>query len=328
MLQSIYKQISRTSGRWNSLVAPLTSVVLCGCAVVHPYVKPLSQPDWSKGLPAVVDKGNELTTNLVNMRQSVHNFDFWSGALLIGTGIGTAGLGVYGAGRDVITGTAIGAGTIVAGRTYVPMAERQKIYSTAVSAVQAALTNAIGQDAFALRNVPPRPHDFGSLDSDFTASAGEKLTTFQSLALLQTRAALDDAHHAEELLASAEAQVQQSKLDLPHTLFETLSDIVTTVNSQIASEVLDPNAALAAATNKLGARNKQISIDIDQANKLLDRAEDKASMAGNATRLSLDSAEKFQSQGFDGKFQNLGEMIETDKRRLHDLEVLTGHFSY
>ena len=327
MTNSNYNRCSRASRRWSSLVALSTSAVMCGCAVLHPYIKPLPQPDWTKvQLSDVVNTGNALTTDLVNNRQSLHNFDFWSGALLIGTGIGTAGLGLYGAGRDVITATAIGAGTIVAGRTYVPMTERQKIYATAVTAVQAALTNALQQNAFALHHIPSKSTDFMALNKQFSDSTGESLTSFQSLALLQTQAALHDAANADALLTSMEAQVQNAKAGLPHTLFETLSDIVTTVNSQIASEVLDPNAALSAATNKLGAVKHQISTEIDQANTLLDRADDKAAMARNATMLSLDKPDKFESLGFNDAFQQLEQMIGTDKRRLNDLEAFSGYF--
>ncbi len=256
-----------------SLLLGWVCLSLSGCAVTRPFLKEVGPAP--SGYTCALEQANALRDEVTKKRQGLHDFEFWSGAALIGTGIATAGLGAYGANQEALIGTALAAGTIAAGRTYVPVRTRKGIYNTSLEAIEKskAETSEMKQPS-----KPTSPNASVVINS-VPSSASSSRTLF-SMA--------DRLNEAWRLSSAVDEAIKKFNDDRPKLLHEALRTIVATANRALADEVLDPSAALAAATNVINEAKKPIERNQTQALRTLQRFRDLEDVA----TIMIDQAER------------------------------------
>lgn len=211
------------------IVSVLLSAIVLGttpgCAITKPFVKQgqdtLTQVGEAKRYEEAVALANCIREEIVKKQTSLHNFEFWSGATLLGVGIASAGLGVFGASHDALIGTALGGGAIVGVKSYVPIKERKKIYNDALDTIEKA--KVLSAKFETSKDPLPFPED-------------------------------NSANEARYLVAQANDYIRQANTfneTRGENLLNALKDIVLATNKRLTEETLNAGEALAAATKKL-----------------------------------------------------------------------------
>lgn len=265
------------------------SLLLEGCAVLQPFIGDTQSKASAKHKcqacptpPAVfpvvtydeaLKQATDLTSEITKKRQGLHDFKFWSGASMVGAGIATAGLGAYGANRDLLIGAALVTGTIVGGRTYVPINDRQKIYNTALTSIQDAVQGTVVIETN------------GQSDGGKSFAASMKIVEV-NLERVKVNTALkyfltQPYFQANTKVASVQTLAAKFNADSNRAdlLMKALIKIVNTANNSLVDEVLDPATAIAAATNDIGKARQKVADAKKEAEKLVEALPEKMLIA-------------------------------------------------
>lgn len=313
-----------------SKALPLVFVLMTGCAVVNPYVSSPPIPEKPVDYDKVLKLALATKAEIIEDRKSLQQFKFWSGAVLIGTGVAGAALGTMGGTQDAILGTAIGAGGVVAGRTYVPVEDRQRIYNQGIHAIDCAM-NATDTDVksmVTLKNFSPFPTaaDLNIIDFDAAGNPKGALTPIQVLAFSEEMSAETKFVEADRAIQTAQQEV--ASFDRADALYMALTKIVLTINQQLTSEILDPNAAIAAATNHIGAKITKINTQIHKAEEAIERGEERV-MAGqkvlNVGGFPADKRFSIYSQPVDDRKRKIQELKNIAERLSECMQGSGGH---
>lgn len=268
------------------IATALTVVLLCGslagCAVVKPFVPPPekltveSSPAPTDEYDAVVRMADALRAEVLKKRKSLYNFDFWSGSILLGAGLAGAGLGLYGGSYDAIVGTALGAGAVVGGRTYVSIGTRKGIYNDALKGIESAKTGTLEMS-------PSTTDTFSKLMASFNGAPSLKDTPPHAYVLFMAAAA--NAEALSTSLAAFNAPANRA-----NNLRKALQNIVLTANEALVNQVLDPSAALTAATQHIKTARQNVAALKQEADgsvkalKLVERFEELNSQAKSSVQ--------------------------------------------
>jgi hypothetical protein len=261
---------------------------------------------------------NSVKREIAEKQVDLKRFDFWSGTALLGAGIAGTAVGVFDSSSKAtaLTAVAIGAGGIVGMRTYVPVAARQEIYSKTVEAI----TCIEELTANPLSSVLPKPKPAPAwsmlsligpskriADADLATRRPEVQTGFS---LMNT--ATSETDDIRTRIAAATAAVAAFDSNRPAILLSGVIRAVEVANRQLAKEVLSPDAALAAATNRMATFVKSVQVPITGVGKKLDSAELK-SQIGLAMAASVFNVEEVS---------DANENLEDLKARLAALEAI------
>lgn len=222
-----------------------------GCSnIIHPT---LARPNLGLESPAYAVACQQaviLQDDISQKQEDLHQFSFWTGTVAIGAGLATAGLGIYGASSDAVTGVALGVGTVVAARTYVPIPKRQEIYGVAQSGIIKALKGTYTIEP------SPKPSTEGLAAVEvFSNQAGRVMTKFNAADKDVAGQSVAMGFLGSQVTSTADkvsrffAEVKAFNVDTNRAalLIDSLNDIVLKANTGLYAETFDPQAALEAA---------------------------------------------------------------------------------
>lgn len=254
----------RPSSRTRLCAVLLASAHLAGCAsIVNPRVTPvaegggLSLPDAERRADVVI---NELDANI-----SEHgNFEFWSGAGLLGIGLGATALGAFGGSRDAILGTAALGAAVTAGRAYIPFQERKAIYEQGIAALQCGRIASRRTQPVASEGKDVAESFLTSSDQDLEGASVALQSAYSNPAAVVAGASADEAVTTRQDLRASIRRVL-ALLDMGESERARMLDAVTigvvqTVNLQLLAQGPKLDSAMDALKSGFGEREKNLAL--------------------------------------------------------------------
>ncbi|WP_162915125.1 hypothetical protein [Desertibaculum subflavum] len=143
-------RIAGTAKRRTCAATLIGALTLSGCghAIIEPYIAQpgpkATQIDYERARSDYAEArkvAREASDKFQGKLQDLEYYDVATGTLLVGSGLAGLAFGIFGAGRDAVTGAALVGGTAVAGRAFLPVQTRKEIYQNGVSAITCAIAN-------------------------------------------------------------------------------------------------------------------------------------------------------------------------------------------
>lgn len=251
------------SSRSRLLVILLASVQLGGCAsVMSPRVTPVT-PVASSDVDAAKGRLQQVITELDKGIEEHMKFEFWSGAGLLGIGLGATTLGAFSGSRDAILGTAALGAAVTAGRTYIPIQERKAIYEQGIAALQCGRIAVDRTPPADVGGAPKIVTFLNSSDTELEKASMALQAQYSIPAATVVAASARDTLASRQELRQALSRVTRL-LDFDDAAKVRMLDSVTvgvvqTVNLQLLAHGPKLDAAMDTVKTTFGAREKELA---------------------------------------------------------------------